>query len=49
MVERIRASKQILFISACLFLILFPFPAIIVKVFINGVKYFITGELNEAY
>lgn len=45
----IRASKQLLFISACLLLTLFPFPAIIVKVIINTIKYLITGELNDSY
>jgi hypothetical protein len=43
------ASKQIVFISACLLLTLFPFPAILVKVLINTVKYLITGELNASY
>jgi hypothetical protein len=43
------AYKQILFLSAFLFLTLFPFPAIVFKVLLNTIKYFITGELNDNY
>lgn len=48
MVQRI-SLKQYLFISAFFLLILFPFPAIILKVVVNGVKFYLTGELNANY
>lgn len=33
----------------CLFIVCFPFPAILVKVVLNGLMYLVTGELNESY
>ena len=41
--------KHYLFIGAFFFLTMFPFPAILVKVVVNGFKYYLTGELNEGY
>lgn len=48
MVQRIK-SKYLLFISTLILLTCFPIPAIVLKVLINGVKFYLTGELNESY
>lgn len=41
--------ERLIFVLACVGLVMFPFPAILFKVITNGIFFIITGELNEAY